>query len=155
MDATSFKRDNFWGWHSYEIVRPRRTSVSKLPDKSRAYCCCLQLWLPIACVTLIFACVTNTCITDMLCLLALRHCLINLKRIAVACNSGFPLPVWLLSLPVWPTHALRCSRSFKTLVVRACIAVLGVSPLKSPTRSNSIQTRCIPSDSFTSDSSQI
>ena len=42
----------------------------------------------------IITCVTNTCITDMLCLLALRHCLINLERIGVGCSSGFQLPVW-------------------------------------------------------------
>ena len=69
-------------------------------------CCCLQLWLPIACFTLIFACVTNTCITDMSCLLSLRHCLIKLHLLAVACNYGCILPVWLFSLPVWPTYAL-------------------------------------------------
>ena len=40
-----------------------------------------QFWLPIAlCKTLVFACVTNICIADILCLLVLRHCLINLER---------------------------------------------------------------------------
>ena len=34
-----------------------------------------QLWHPIPYLTLVFACVTNTCIAEMLHLLALRHCL--------------------------------------------------------------------------------
>ena len=50
---------------------------------------------------------------------------LNLERIAVACNSGFPLLASSRLLPAKPTHALRCSRSFKTLVVRAPDAVLG------------------------------
>ena len=56
---------------------------------------------------------------------------LNLERIAVACNSGFPLPASSGLLPARPTHALRCSRSFKKLVVRAPITVLEVS---TPTR---------------------
>ena len=34
-------------------------------------------------------------------------CPINLERIAVACNSSFPLPARSVLLPARPTHALR------------------------------------------------
>ena len=49
---------------------------------------------------------------------------LNLERIAVACNSGFPLPASSRLMPARPTHALRCCRYFKKLVVRAVFAGL-------------------------------
>ena len=52
-----------------------------LSEKSRAFAGPYQFCLPIACVTLCL-CGINTCITDtFICLLALRHCLINLERV--------------------------------------------------------------------------
>ena len=70
---------------------------------------------------------------------ALRRCYVcflfdfyplNLERIVVACSFGFPLPASSRLLPARPTLSLRCSMSFKTLVVGAHIAVLEVTTLK-------------------------
>ena len=61
------------------------------------------------------------------CTSARRYYLLNPERIAVACNFSFPLPVSSRLLLSRPTRVLRCSRYFKTLIVRAPIAVLEVS----------------------------
>ena len=53
----------------------------------------------------------------------------NIEGIAVACSCGFPLPATSRFLPARPTHALRCFRYFKKLVVRDGIAVLELSTL--------------------------
>ena len=66
-----------------------------------------------------------------------RRPLSSLERIAVACSSGFSLPISSRSFPARPTHALRCSRSVKTLVVWAPFAGLEVS---TPTILTSILT---------------
>ena len=64
-----------WGLHSHEIVRPRRTSAPTSPAKSRAYCCCLQFWLPIACVVL------GYCLCD-------QH--MHYGHVMSACSSTLP-----------------------------------------------------------------
>ena len=45
-------RPYYYGRHFHEIVCPRRISELALPAKSRAFCCCLKIWLPIVCVVL-------------------------------------------------------------------------------------------------------
>ena len=44
----------------------------------------------------------------------------NLGHIAVPCNSGFPMPASLISLPARPTLELRCSRSSSSPDAHCC-----------------------------------
>ena len=80
--------------YSHKIVHPKCTPTPTLHAKARTFArLSCQLWLLLACGILGFACVINTCIAGMSCLLALRHLLIILDCITGAWNSDFPLPV--------------------------------------------------------------
>ena len=101
MGDTSMRssvRDAFRRWH-YPLNLERFAVAWKFGSP-------LFVWFSI------IACVTNTCFTDILCLLTLRHCLINLEHMAFACSSDFPFADSYRLVADIPTHALRCSRSF-------------------------------------------
>ena len=88
-----------WGDTSMRLCARGALRRRLLSANSRACCCCLQIWLPITRQFWTITRQTNTCITDMLCLLALR--LLSAKSRAYCCCLHFWLPIarqfWIIS----------------------------------------------------------